>query len=238
MPGKNALVGRNALHLLPGVVDNVHFRRRNAVIFGNFRFGELRHRDDALGPFGNAAVLQAVPCSAQPPAGVGVKVRACAVADIVHNGNAAEAEQRDDIAGGKSPGPALPEVARVVELLPDAAPVRAEGNDLYIGIVWRFNARRGDNFDKARRDDAVQRGEQLDGIALDARKALGKKRAVNGPDGVGHKVPLLLRRGWRRPEDRPPYDANCCLYSRILLTLRSKRSSEIVPFCTASRTAA
>ena len=80
---------------------------------------------------------------------VSVKVRACAVADIVHNGNAAEAEQRDDIAGGKSPGPALPEVARVVELLPDAAPVRAEGNDLYIGIVRRFNARRGDNFDKA-----------------------------------------------------------------------------------------
>ena len=132
----------------------------------------------------------------------------------------------------------LQEVARVVELLPDAAPVRAEGNDLYIGIVRRFNARRGDNFDKARRDDAVQRGEQLDGIALDARKALGKKRAVNGPDGVGHRVPLLLRRGWRRPEDWPPYDANCCLYSRILLTLRSKRSSEIVPFCTASRTAA
>ena len=92
----------------------------------------------------------------------------------MHNGNAAEAEQRDDIAGGKSPGPALPEVARVVELLPDAAPVRTEGNDLYIGIVRRFNARRGDNFDKARRDDAVQRGEQLDGIALDARKALGK----------------------------------------------------------------
>lgn len=115
-----------------------------------------------------------MPCSAQPPAVVGVKVRACAVADIVHNGNAAEAEQRDNIAGGKSPGPALPEVARVVELLPDAAPVRAEGNDLYIGIVRRFNARRGDNFDKARRDDAVQRGEQLDGIALDARKALGK----------------------------------------------------------------
>ena len=25
VPGKNALVGRNALHLLPGVVDNVHF---------------------------------------------------------------------------------------------------------------------------------------------------------------------------------------------------------------------
>ena len=119
----------------------------------------------------------------------------------MHNGNAAEAEQRDDIAGGKSPGPALPEVARVVELLPDAAPVRAEGYDLYIGIVRRFNARRGDNFDKARRDDAVQRGEQLDGIALDARKALGKKRAVNGPDGVGHRVPLLLRRGCRRPED-------------------------------------
>ena len=100
-----------------------------------------------------------MPCSAQPPAGVGVKVRACAVADIVHNGNAAETEQRDDIAGGKSPGPALPEVARVVELLPDAAPVRAEGNDLYIGIVRRFNALRGDNFDKARRDDAVQRAK-------------------------------------------------------------------------------
>ena len=139
----------------------------------DLRLGKFRYRNNALGLLGNAAVLQAVPRGAQPgAAGVPIKIPPGAVADIVHDGNAAEAEQRDDIAGGKSPGPALPEVARVVELLPDAAPVRAEGNDLYIGIVRRFNARRGDNFDKARRDDAVQRGEQLDGIALDARKAL------------------------------------------------------------------
>ena len=92
MLGKNAVIGCQALHLLPGVVDDVHFFQRHTVIFVNFGFGKLRHRDDALGLLGNAAVLQAVPCT---------------VADIVNDCNAAEAEPWNNVARSKALSPAL-----------------------------------------------------------------------------------------------------------------------------------
>lgn len=103
MLGKNAVIGCQALHLLPGVVDDVHFFQRHTVIFVNFRFGKLRHRDDALGLLGNAAVLQAVPGGAQAVADGRIKIAPGTVADIVNDCNAAEAEPWNNVARSKWP---------------------------------------------------------------------------------------------------------------------------------------
>ena len=106
MLGKNAVIGCQALHLLPGVVDDVHFFQRHTVIFVNFRFRKLRHRDDALGLLGNAAVLQAVPGGAQAVAAGRIKIAPGAVADIVNDCNTAEAKPWNNVARSKALGPA------------------------------------------------------------------------------------------------------------------------------------
>ena len=52
VPGKHAVIGRDALHLLPGVVDNIHLFRRHTVVFVDLRLGKFRYRNNALGLFG------------------------------------------------------------------------------------------------------------------------------------------------------------------------------------------
>ena len=108
MLGKHAVIRGDALHLLPGVVDDIHFFKRHTVVFMDFRFRKLRHRNNVPGLLGNAAVLQAVPRGAQPvAAAVLIKIPPRAVADIMHNGNAAEPKPRDDVAGSQPFGAAL-----------------------------------------------------------------------------------------------------------------------------------
>ena len=222
--GKHAVIGRDALHLLPGVVDNIHLFRRHTVVFVDLRLGKFRYRNNALGLLGNAAVLQAVPRGAQPvAAGVPIKIPPGAVADIVHHRNAGKPEPRDDVAGSQPLGAAPFQVARVVQLLPGQPLPGAEGHHLYILVRRGFYLRRHHKFHQPCRGHLIQRGQQFDGIALDTRNALGKKRAVHGPDGLLH--------------GSLPYAQNCAFIRKILLTLRSSRSSLRVPFCTAASTA-
>ena len=224
VPGKHAVIGRDALHLLPGVVDNIHFFQRHTVVFVDLRLGKFRYRNNALGLLGNAAVLQAVPRGAQPvAAGVPIKILPGAVADIVHHRNTGKPEPRDDVAGSQPLGAALFQVARVVQLLPGKALAGAERHNFYVGVCGRFDPLRHNDLHQPRRDDGIQRGQKLNGVALDARDSLGKKRAIHGPDGLLH--------------GSLPYAQNCAFIRKILLTLRSSRSSLRAPFCTAASTA-
>ena len=105
----------------------------------------------------------------------------------MYDRNAPKAEQRNDIAGGKPLGTALLQITRIIQLLPYAALVRAEGHGLYVCIQRGLNSLRGDDLHKAGRHNTVECCEQLDGIALNSGKALGKKGAVNGPDSFRHE---------------------------------------------------
>ena len=69
--------------------------------------------------------------------------------------------------------------------------VGAEGHDPDVLVGRGGHALRGDDLHKIGRHNAIQGGQQLNGIALDARDALSEKRAIDGPDGVGHRVPRL-----------------------------------------------
>ena len=66
---------------------------------------------------------------------------------------------------------------------------RGHGPDVLVGQGWSRPA--GTRLTKSGRHNAIQGGQQLNGIALDARDALSEKRAIDGPDGVGHRVPRL-----------------------------------------------
>ena len=85
MLAKNAVIGCQALHLLPGVVDDVQSFQRHTVIFVNF---SLENSDTVMmrsAFLGNAAVLQAVPDGAQAVAAGRIKIAPGTVADIVND---------------------------------------------------------------------------------------------------------------------------------------------------------
>ena len=177
--GKHALVRRHPLHMLPGVGHHRDPVGADAVIFLQLAAGKLRYRDDLFAGAGNGPVLQPVPCGAEPRAGRGVKVRPGAVTDIVNHRDAAEAKQRDDVAGAQPQPAVLAQVGRVVQLLPQHTGMAAGLHCPDVPVRRRGGAGRHGKLHLPGGDAFIQLSQQFQRVPLDAGYPLGQKCAVH-----------------------------------------------------------
>ena len=218
--------------MLPCVVNYGELIGIDTVIPDNLAFGELRNGHNVPCLFGDGAILGAVPCGAHAAAKIGIKIRAGFVADIMQHCNPLMTGRthRNDVAQAQPSSAALLQIPGVRQLFPSCALTQRrpapKGHHHDIAVFGNGGIRRDNQFQLSRFHQGIQFRQNLDGIALDSRMALGKKESVNCI--LGHDVLLVHSK---------VITLYRSLHPKIRRTLSSSRDSAMVPSFTESSTA-
>gem|GEM_PF-6188115 len=166
--------------MLPGVIHHGDLFGVHMVIFHDLAFGKFRDRHDFSGLFGNGRILHTVPDSAGAAAQVGIKIRACFIAHIMHHGNALvpTVEHGNNVAHAQPAAPALCQISAIHPLPAKNAAGLRQGDHLDIAVFGNNTIRRNRYFQLAGFQHGVHGSEYFPRIALDAGKLLYKKRTV------------------------------------------------------------